>query len=56
MIFHPRLVFSSQQALTEITYAFLVVAGIFTGLIAFKKMKIWVRKVSFCGMVKKGGD
>jgi len=42
MIFHPRLVFSSQQALTEITYAFLVVTGIFMGLIAFKKMKIWL--------------
>ncbi|HUW23120.1 MAG TPA: glycosyltransferase family 39 protein [bacterium] len=42
MIFHPRLVISSQQVLTEITYAFLVVTGIFTGLIAFKKKKIWL--------------
>jgi 4-amino-4-deoxy-L-arabinose transferase-like glycosyltransferase len=42
MIFHPRLVISSQQALTEITYTFLVATGIFAGLIAFKKMKTWL--------------
>ena len=42
MIFHPRLVIFSQQALTEITYTFLVVTGILTGLIAFKKTKIWL--------------
>jgi 4-amino-4-deoxy-L-arabinose transferase-like glycosyltransferase len=41
-IFHPRLVISSQQVLTETTYTFLVVTGIFTGLIAFKKMKAWL--------------
>ncbi len=41
MIFHPRLVISSQQVLTEITYTFLVITGIFTGLIAFKKKKVW---------------
>ena len=42
LIFHPRLVVSSQQVLTEITYTFLVVTGIFTGLIAFKKRKVWL--------------
>ncbi|MFB0527509.1 MAG: ArnT family glycosyltransferase [bacterium] len=41
MIFHPRLVISSQQVLTEITYTFLVVTGIFAGLIAFKKNNLW---------------
>lgn len=42
MIFHPRLVLSSQQVLTESTYTFLIVTGIFTGLIAFKKSKVWL--------------